>query len=310
MCSRRACIAATGMDVDFASVGKGEDSGGVCHTGRRMFRRRMRRFFRMEQPPSAGWDVFFKRMDTAFFIVHMAHEGPGLAAEVARELGYRVETVEAYAGAPLPHSTRPGDLLVVMGGSMGVGDLDHPQYPWLRPVAGLLRERLEAGLPSLGICLGCQLLAYAAGGKVFPMRDAAGNRMREVGWGTVVFNAAALGAFPLMEREMEFLHWHGDACELPPDASLWASSEMCGMQMFSVGRSVGIQFHPEVDSAMACEWAREDAAFVRLARGAGGVEEVIAQSHARSAVGREQQRLFLRVVFEHLRHSRFHRLES
>lgn len=228
---------------------------------------------------------------TAFFITHMPHEGPGLAAVVAGDMGYAIDVVEAHAGAPLPVHAGKRDLVVVMGGAMGVADLGKPEFPWLEPVADLLRARLLEDSPTLGICLGCQLLAHAAGGHVFPMRDGAGNRVWEVGWDTLHMHADAGWAIPGLPPYVEALHWHGDACSLPPGAQRLASSAVCAVQMFRLGRSVGIQFHPEVGASMALEWAREDAHFIRTALGPGGVEQVVQQTLAlgtRSDSGRRQ----------------------
>ena len=166
-------------------------------------------------------------------------------------------------------------MLVVMGGPMGVGDLGDPRFPWLEPTAALLQERLERDEPSLGICLGCQLLAHAAGASVAPMRDAGGERVRELGWLPIRLHQAT--GDPLiagLSERATVLHWHGDGCELPPGATWLASTEVCPVQMFRLVRSVGIQFHPEVDAATACQWADEDAAFVRAAHGPDGVERV------------------------------------
>ena len=73
---------------------------------------------------------------------------------------------------------------------------------------------------------------------------------------------------------MEVLHWHGDACALPDGAVLLASTAVCRVQMFRLGRSLGLQFHPEVDGATAALWAREDADFVVAANGPDGLAEL------------------------------------
>ncbi|MEY4404026.1 MAG: hypothetical protein RIR91_2061 [Verrucomicrobiota bacterium] len=123
-------------------------------------------------------------MPRAVCIINVAHEGPGLIGELLLQRGYAVELVQAWQGERLPDDLGATDLLVVMGGPMGVADIGRPETPWLGPVAALLRRRLAAGWPNLGICLGCQLIAHAAGAVVAPMRDASGQRVREVGWGS------------------------------------------------------------------------------------------------------------------------------
>src|SRR5437868_5852445 len=91
--------------------------------------------------------------------------------------GYALDARETYRGDAVPAHLAPGELLVVMGGPMGVGD----PLPFLEQEAELLRRCIADDAPVLGICLGAQLLAHAAGANVAPMtRD--GARIYEVGW--------------------------------------------------------------------------------------------------------------------------------
>jgi GMP synthase-like glutamine amidotransferase len=110
----------------------------------------------------------------------------------------------------------------------------------------LIREAASADVPTLGICLGAQLMAAALGGKAFPA-DAV-----EVGWPEVILTDAG-SRDPLM-REVTgpVLVWHHDTFELPPDAELLASTRY--PLAFRAGRSVGVQFHPEASPQMLAEW--------------------------------------------------------
>ncbi|MEY3853109.1 MAG: hypothetical protein RI910_2089, partial [Verrucomicrobiota bacterium] len=161
----------------------------------------------------------------AVCLTNIAHEGPGMLGELLSEAGYQVEVIEAFRGAALPEDLGPGDILVVMGGPMGVADIGKPEAPWLAPVVNLLRSRLAKDWPNVGVCLGMQLIAHAAGAKVSPMADTEGRRLREVGWGRLDFvgtSAITLG----LPASIEVLHWHGDGCELPVGAELLASTRV------------------------------------------------------------------------------------
>jgi len=218
-------------------------------------------------------------MPRAVCLTNVAHEGPGMLGDLLRDAGYQVEVVEAFTGVALPSDLDGDDILVVMGGPMGVADIGKPETPWLAPVVELLRYRIAKDWPSIGVCLGMQLMAYAAGAKVAPMTDAAGAQVREVGWGRLDFVGTDVTTRGL-PASIEVLHWHGDACELPVGAIRLASTPACPVQMFRLGRSFGMQFHPEIDGPTACLWAEEDADFVRAANGPDGVARLQAASPA------------------------------
>jgi GMP synthase (glutamine-hydrolysing) len=218
-------------------------------------------------------------MPRAVCLTNVAHEGPGMLGDLLRDAGYQVEVIEAFTGVALPSDLGGDDILVVMGGPMGVADIGKPETPWLGPVAELLRYRIAKDWPNIGVCLGMQLMARAAGAKVAPMADAKGARVREVGWGRLDFVGTDVTTRGL-PASIEVLHWHGDACELPVGAIRLASTPACPVQMFRLGRSFGMQFHPEIDGPTACLWAEEDADFVRAANGPDGVARLQAASPA------------------------------
>ena len=139
-------------------------------------------------------------------------------------------------------------LLVVMGGEMGAYQAN--RYPFLAEEIALLRARLEADRPSLGICLGSQLLAAAAGATV-----RRGDRGTVVGVGPVHRIPAGLKdpALVGVPETFDVVHWHGDTFEPGPGTPLFGGSTYPA-QGFRVGRSIGLQFHPELGPAEFRDW--------------------------------------------------------
>jgi GMP synthase (glutamine-hydrolysing) len=206
-------------------------------------------------------------MKTAIILQHVEFEGPSRIAPVLVERGYRLDVRALHHGDRVPSHLGGAEVLVVMGGPMGVGDLDNPEWPFLRREVELLRGCVEQNQPVLGVCLGSQLLAHAAGARVSQMREGDARRY-EVGWGAVRFhhevNDEALTGLP---HEGQVLHWHGDTFELPPGARHLASSAICPNQAFRLGRQFGLQFHCEVSSEDVEAWLAADDGFVTRANG-------------------------------------------
>lgn len=189
---------------------------------------------------------------SAVLYIHEPHVGPGHLGESLRDAGFAL--------TPRLRETRPEDveapLLVVMGGSMGVYEAD--RHPFLKDELRVITARLEAGLPTVGVCLGSQMLAAAAGSRVYR-----GDAGLEVGIEPIVWNEAAL-ADPVLgavaaecpEGRMPVTQWHGDTFDAVPGATLLASSARYAWQAYRVGSSYGFQFHPELDESMLLEWTR------------------------------------------------------
>lgn len=215
-------------------------------------------------------------------------EGPARVAHAARKLGLPLEVVPLFEGVAVP-SVRPTDLLVVMGGPMGVSDVGHPAYPYLAQEEDLLRARVSRQAPTLGICLGAQLLAHAAGALVYPnVRAQAGGPSQpvlELGWAPVHFHGVRTEpVLRGLQPQETMLHWHGDTFDLPPGAIHLASTPLCQNQAFRLGHALfGLQFHCEVDAESVERWLQEDAAYVERALGSGGADLVRAQTRALTA---------------------------
>ena len=182
---------------------------------------------------------------------HAEHEGLGLLEPALRRAGFapavRLRQVRHHEDVEAP-------LLVVLGGPMGVYDAD--QHPFLHHERAVLAERLAAGRPCLGICLGAQLLAAAAGSEV-----TRGKNGLEVGVGTVRWTKDGT-ADPVLtpgKPKSVVAHWHGDTYSAVPGGVLLASSDRYAQQAFRVGPSYGLQFHLELTAAALGEWLDGDA---------------------------------------------------
>jgi GMP synthase (glutamine-hydrolysing) len=184
---------------------------------------------------------------------------------------------------PAPEDVGSDQLLIVMGGPMGVADAGSPAYPFLAPEIALLRALIARDAPVLGICLGSQLLAAAAGARVYPNTrpgpDGAPVPAREVGWGRVDFVAPDEPALAGLAARELVLHWHGDTFDLPRGAVHLASTPECRHQAFRLGRrQFGLQFHCELTRDTVADWVDGDAAYVREALGPDGGARILADT--------------------------------
>lgn len=213
----------------------------------------------------------------ATVLEHVPHEGPARVASALVRAGFELTRVPLHAGAAVPR-LEDQDYLVVMGGPMGVEDAGDARYPFLAAELELLKAAVLADFPTLGICLGAQLLAAAAGARVYPNVTGDPPRpTREVGWGALHFVRTAEEEPVLrgLDRAELVLHWHGDTFELPRGATLLASTLSCQNQMYRVGRrQFGLQFHVEVDEADIEAWLAADPDYVRGALGPDGAARI------------------------------------
>ena len=183
--------------------------------------------------------------DTVYAIQHLAFEDLGAWEDVFYQLGLRVRYFEAGIDVLNKAFEHPG-LVVILGGPIGVYETQ--DYPFLQEEINLLKVRLEKNLPTLGICLGAQLIAAALGGKVYS------GHTKEIGWSKL--NLASVENNPLQALEdIQVLHWHGDTFDLPAQAELLASSNLYPHQAFRVGNHIlALQFHPEIASDSLEKW--------------------------------------------------------
>jgi GMP synthase (glutamine-hydrolysing) len=189
-------------------------------------------------------------MRSAFVIRHVAFEDLGTFGPVLASMNCAVAWHEAGQRPLTIREAVQADLLVVLGGPIGVYDND--AYPCMHEEIGAVRQRLAADAPTLGICLGSQIMAAALGARVYP-----GTNGKEIGWSPLELSDVGASG-PLAEigpDNTAVLHWHGDTFDLPPQAQLLASTRQYPHQAFSVGRrGLALQFHPEVSSTGLESW--------------------------------------------------------
>jgi len=132
------------------------------------------------------------------------------------------------------------DLLIIMGGSMGVYEED--KYAWLKEEKKFIEKAIRSNKKVLGICLGSQLIAEVLGSKVYK------NKEKEIGWFEIelVEQAMSNKYFKSFPSSLKVFHWHGDTFDLPKGALHIAQSKACLNQAFTYGDNVvALQFHIE-----------------------------------------------------------------
>jgi len=183
---------------------------------------------------------------------HIACEGLGTLGETLAAKGVEVRIVNPCKDEPVPDHLGHG--LVILGGPMGA--YEEAVNPWMVNEFTAIQRALDARIPILGICLGSQLLAKAAGSQVF--RGA----QPEVGWAKVRLTPNGLKD-PLFEgvpEDFTAFHWHGDTFTLPKGAERLAESDLYRNQAFRLEKNAyGLQFHLEVTREMAQDGMQQDA---------------------------------------------------
>ncbi|MBI4205867.1 MAG: type 1 glutamine amidotransferase [Betaproteobacteria bacterium] len=184
---------------------------------------------------------------------HAPTEGPGYFATYLTRRGIPWRVIKIDAGDPVPDDPQAFSGMAFMGGPMSVND----DLPWIAPALTLIRGAVTAGIPTVGHCLGGQLMAKAMGGVV--MR----NPVKEIGWGRVEIlgNPEAEHWFGASLKSFDSFHWHGETFSIPPGAVRLASSPYCENQVFALGPHLGMQCHvemtPELIRAWCQDWEKE-----------------------------------------------------
>jgi GMP synthase (glutamine-hydrolysing) len=163
---------------------------------------------------------------------------------IFNERGFKITKVEGFSTDISQINPLAYDAVIVLGGAMGVYQAD--LFPYLNDEMELIRKCVAADHPMLGICLGSQLTAGALGQKVYK-----GTAGKEIGFMDIELTDAAHQT-PLRhfdKSKTKVFQWHGDTFDLPPEATLLASSKQYKNQAFRIGKNIfATQFHPEIDS--------------------------------------------------------------
>lgn len=183
--------------------------------------------------------------ETVYAIQHLAFEDLGALEDVFYQYGYRVRYFDAGVD-DLTTALAYDGLVVILGGPIGV--YEQEDYPFLIDEISGLKERLAANKPTLGICLGAQLIAHALGASVYT------GHTKEIGWSSLALSETTNNPLTTL-GDTAVLHWHGDTFDLPDQAELLASSALYPNQAFKIGQNIlALQFHIEVAEDELEKW--------------------------------------------------------
>ena len=242
---------------------------------------------------------------TLLVVQHVDHEDAALVGELARQRGMTLQTLRPDRGDPLPDpSTCANSIALVLGGPMGVNERHQPNLGWLHTELNWLTAWHQQRRPVLGICLGAQLLAVAAGGSVQPLQvGTPPQQLKELGLGAIHWVADPSDEVLLQGQPSSslVLHWHGDRIQLPADATLLGSSLHCAEQVFRLGaHAIGLQCHLEVDGDALERWIANDHDYVVSALGPEGPDRLTRHWRRLGATLQEQGRDFFNAVLDQL----------
>ena len=174
----------------------------------------------------------------------MKFEGLGTLAWQLVQAGFELQECDAQ-GIDL-QALANADLVIILGGPISANDI--ARFPYLEDEIKLIRFRVSEGKPTLGICLGAQLIAKAMGANVHAAKG------KEIGWAPLQLTKAGQGSW-LQHITTPVLHWHGEMFDVPEGAQTLASTTLCANQAFAIdSHTLALQFHLEVREDMLEYW--------------------------------------------------------
>jgi GMP synthase-like glutamine amidotransferase len=194
---------------------------------------------------------------------HLNADGPAFLGQWLDRSGLRWTACNSEAGQEFPSRIACYSALAILGGEMSAND----DLPSLRQAERLFLQAVEAGIPTLGHCLGGQLMARALGARVFAASSP------EIGWQSITVHdsEAACSWFGAAGARTVF-QWHYEAFELPAGAESLATSTHCPQQAFAIGPHLAMQFHIEVDADKPLRWSQEESPRYLAAQRFGSVQ--------------------------------------
>jgi GMP synthase-like glutamine amidotransferase len=224
---------------------------------------------------------------TVTIIKHIDIEGPGTFGDFLNDDGISYDVIDVFNGEPLPGSLSDTSAVIVLGGPMNVYEED--KHPFLKQENEFLKEVIENGLPTLGFCLGAQLIAKAKGALVKK------NPQKEIGWFDVSLTENGLSdpLFQGFQGVCDVFQWHGDTFDIPDGAVRLAESDLCPNQAYRIGNNIyGLQFHVEVTDKMIYQWIDAYRDEVDSLKGIVDPDQIIADTKTKSESYKAQARLF------------------
>lgn len=184
---------------------------------------------------------------TAIAVRHVPFEDLGIFDSLLVGRGYGVSYLDAGIDPLGPESLLSADLVVVLGGPIGV--YETASYPFLVDEKRAIAARLAADRPTLGVCLGAQLIADVLGADVMP------TGCKEIGYAPLTLTDDGRASVLAPLDGLPVLHWHGDQFAIPDGAARLAETPGFPNQAFALGNTVlGLQFHLEADPAQLERW--------------------------------------------------------
>ncbi len=226
-------------------------------------------------------------------IKHIDIEGPGTIGDFLDDNNIPYEIIDVFDGESLPDSLAGISAVVILGGPMNVYEED--KYPFLKAEDVFLKEVIEKDVPTLGFCLGAQLIAKAKGAAVKK------NPEKEIGWFKVSLTDNGLNGplFQDFSREIDVFQWHGDTFEIPDGGSRLAGSEICPNQAFRIGDNIyGLQFHVEVTGNMIEQWIDAYKEELESLKGLVDPDEIISDTKLKAGAYAAQAKQFYTNFFK------------